>query len=451
MPSTGASGAQWILDAPAATILWRLATPNIVAVAMMTAVTFADVWFVGHLGTERLASLALVFPFLTLMQMMSGGAIGGGTTSAVARALGAGDLDKAERIAWHAVLIAFSMSGLFTLILCAFARPVFGLVGGTGAVLDGAVTYAQIVFGGALVTWFAWVIAAIHRGTGDTVTPAHAITTGAILQIILSGALTLGWLGLPHMGLSGAALAWVLCQGGVAAYLGLYLVLGKGRLTLRPHQAQWAIFRDIMKVGGLGLLNSFCLVMTVVVITSFVSSHGAEALAGYGIGARLELMLVPISFGVGAALTAAVGVNVGANQYARARKIALTGAAVTFVLTGAIGIGVFLLPELWLGLFTADARAFEFGLLYLAIAAPAYGFFGGGQALYFASQGTGSIALPVAITIVRLFVVTAISYASASYDWGISGLFTGVAIGLVIIGVGQTLCLLGPAWKAKTS
>lgn len=441
---------QWILDAPVGAVLWRLATPNVLAVAMMTAVTFADAWFVGQLGTAALASLALVFPFLTLMQMMSGGAIGGATTSAVARAFGAGDLDRASRLAWHAVLIAGLLSGAYMVVLGVFADAIFQTLGGTGAALDGAVSYAHIVFGGATATWLAWVIAAIHRGTGDTLTPAQAITAGAVVQILLSGALTLGWMGLPRMGLTGAAVAWVLCQGGVAVYLGLYLVLGWGRLKLRPHRVQWSALRDIMSVGGLGLVNSFSLAMTVVVITGFVGRFGIEALAGYGLGARLELMLVPIAFGIGAALTAAVGVNIGAEQFDRARQIAWTGAAATLVLTGAIGAVVFFVPGLWLELFTTDPEAYAIGLIYLAIAAPAYGFFGGGQALYFASQGTGKVGLPVAATVLRLVTVTVLSTLTWYFDWGIESLFVGVAIGLVVMGCGQALCLLGPAWRPST-
>lgn len=436
-----------ILNAPVMLVLWRLATPNVVAVAMMTGVTFADAWYVGQLGTAPLASLALAFPFLTLMQMMAGGAIGGGTTSAVARAFGAGATDRAESIAWHAVLIALTMSGVFMIVLGVFARPIFQLLGGEGTALEGAVSYARIIFGGAAATWFTWVVSAIHRGTGDTATPARAITTAALVQIVLSGALTLGWFGLPAMGLTGAATAWVICQGSVACCLTLRLIRGKGRLKLRPHALQWAPLSDIMRVGGLGLINSFCLAMTVVVITGFVGSYGTEALAGYGLGARLELMLVPIAFGVGAALTATVGVNVGAGQFARARRLALTGAGVTLVLTGAIGLVAWAMPHLWLNLFTADPAAYGFGLMYLAIAGPAYGVFGGGQALYFASQGTGRVGLPVTVTVARFLTVSTIGALSIRLEWGLEGLFIAVAIGLTMMGIGQALCLLGPAWR----
>lgn len=440
-------GTRLLLDAPIGKMLWRLATPNVFAVATLTAVTFADAWYVGKLGTAPLASLALAFPFLTLMQMMAGGAIGGGITSAVARALGAGAVDRAESTAWHAVLIAVAMSGLYMILLGLFARPIFELLGGEGEALDGAVAYARVAFGGAAAIWFVFVLSAILRGAGDTATPARAIGTASIAQVPLSGALTLGWFGLPSLGVVGAATAMVVCQGFASVYLALHLLRGEGNLRLRPHALQWAPVGDIMRVGGLGLINSLCMAMTVVVVTGFVGRYGTAALAGYGLGARLELMLVPIAFGVGAALTAAVGVNVGAGRFARARRIAWTGAGVTLVLTGLLGVCAAAMPGLWLDLFTADAEAYAFGARYLAIAAPFYGLFGAGQALYFASQGTGRMALPVSVTFVRFLTVAAIGALAVSLAWDIVALFIAVAVGLTIMGVGQALCVLGPGWR----
>ena len=155
--------------------------------------------------------------------------------------------------------------------------------------------------------------------------------------------------------------------------------------------------------------------------------YGTEALAGYGLGSRLELMLVPIAFGMGAALTAAVGVNVGAGRYARARRIAWTGAGATLVPTGLVGVCVAAMPDLWLDPFTADPGACEFGVRYLVIAAPFHGLFGAGQALYFASQGAGRLVLPVPVSVVRFLTVTALGALAVSFGWGVAGLFIAVA------------------------
>lgn len=428
-------------------MLWRLAAPNVVAVSTLSAVTFADAWYVGQLGTAALASLALVFPFLTLTQMMAGGAIGGGVTSAVARALGAGQDAEAARIAWHAVLIAAVMAFVFMLALGVFGRPIFRALGGQGVALEGAVAYARVIFGGAASVWFIFVLAAILRGTGDTTTPARAIATASVLQVLLSGALTLGWFGLPQWGLQGAATATVSCQGGAAAYLAWQLWRGAGRLRLRPQALAWAPFADIMRVGGIGLLNSFCMAMAVVVMTGYVGRYGTAALAGYGVGARLELMLVPIAFGVGAALTAAVGLNVGAGQYARARRFAWTGAGASLILTGVIGATAALRPGLWLDLFTTDPDAYAVGMRYLIVAAPLYGLFGAGQALYFASQGTGRMGWPVTVTVCRFLVIAGLGWLAVSASSDIDYLFATAAVGLAVMGIGQGLCVFGPGWR----
>jgi len=186
----------------------------------------------------------------------------------------------------------------------------------------------------------------------------------------------------------------------------------------------------------------------VVVVTGYVGRYGTEALAGYGLGARLELMLVPIAFGVGAALTAAVGVNVGANQYARARRIAWVGAGVVLVLTGLLGALAAIRPSLWLDLFTSDPRAYEFGVQYLVIVAPFYGIFGLGQSLYFASQGTGRMALPVTVTVLRFITVTALGGLVLAFAWGITWLFVAVAVGLTVFSDRAGMVAPAPMFKA---
>ena len=436
-----------LLRAPVPKALWKLAAPNVMAVATMTAVTLADTWYVGHLGTVALASLALVFPFQTLMQMMAGGAIGGGTTSALARALGSGDHARAEAIAWHAVLIALAMAALYMGVLGIYSREVFGLIGGSGQVLEGAVLYAAIAFGGAPSLWLLWVLSAVLRGTGDTVTPARAIIAGSTAQVALSGTLTLGWGPFPALGIAGPATAMVLCLGAASLYLLYFLASGKAGVRLKPIRFNWGPVKSIMQVAGVGLLNSISIAMTVVTVTAFVASYGTEALAGYGLGSRLELMLVPIAFGVGAALTAAVGTNFGARQYARARHFAWLGGAVTFVITGTLGLTVTFYPALWLDWFTADPNVFAFGALYLSIAAPCYGLFGGGQTLYFASQGTGRMMWPVTVGFSRLVIVAAIGSLAAWQSWGITTVFGGVAAGLSAIGIGLCLCLYSKGWR----
>ena len=436
-----------LLNAPILSSLWILGAPNVTAIVILTSVTYADAWFVGRLGTVPLASIAIAFPFQTLMMMMAGGAIGGGVTSAMARAFGSRDAAHAEAVLWHSMLIALAMSALFIIVLGLFPRPVFAIIGANEAVLDGAVRYATIAFGGATTTWLFYIFAAALRGIGDTATPARAIIVSSILQIAISGLLTLGWGAFEGFGVAGPAVAIVVCQGCAAVYLAKHLVNGSAGIRLRPQWPAWRPFADVMKVGGIGLINSLTVPATVVVVTGIVAHFGTEAIAGYGLGSRLELMLVPIVFGLGGVLTAAVGANIGAGQHARARRMALAGSAIAAAVTGAIGLAVTFAPELWLGRFTADPKAFAVGQLYLGIAGPFFLIFGFGQTLYFASQGTGHMFWPVFVGVLRFVVASGIGMLALAWSMDLDAVFWGVSAGLATVGIGLSLCLLGPSWR----
>lgn len=436
-----------VLHGPIRTVLWRLSAPNVYSNALITLVTICDAWFIGQLGTTALASLALVFPFQMLMQMFGNGALGGGIASALSRALGARQPDQAAGIAWHALLLGLIMSALFMLVLGLLARPVFGWLGGTGDALEGAVAYAQVAFGFATASWLFFVTFAICRGSGDMKTPALALTVSTLAQIGLSGCLTLGLGPFPALGIVGPAVALVVCQGGAGLALLVYAWRGRLTVALRAQALRWAPLAAILRVGMLSMVNSITIVFAVVVVTGLIGHYGTRALGGYGLGSRLELMLVPIAFGIGGALTTAVGINIGAGQHARARIIARRGAMVALILISPIGLALAVWPSIWLTGFTQDPAAFAAGALYLEIVAPFYGVFVAGQTLYFASQGTGQMRLPVLVGVIRLAIVVMVGLGATRLGLSLWTVFAGVSVGMVTVGIGMWLCTHSPAWR----
>ena len=438
-----------LLDEPIGPTLTRLAAPNVVVSAAQMAVGVADAWYVGYLGVAPLAALALVFPVQSLMTMMSAGAMGGGVSSAMARALGAGDRERAEGIALHALIIAAGMAALFTILFALFARPLFALLGGREAALDGAVAYARIMFGGAIVVWAANTLASLLRGTGNMAVPGAVFTLTAILNVALSGALTLGWWGLPKLGVGGPAWAAIVSFLIAALAMLAYLAAGRGgvRLRLFDVKLEAAVFLDILKVGIVACGNALLTIATIVIVTGLVGLYGTAALAGYGLGSRLELLLIPITFSVGGAMTAMVGANRGAKAHARVRRIGWTGGLAVFVITGIIGLTVAIAPDVWIGLFTADAQAAAVARRYLAIAGPFFAFFGLGQALYFATQGTGNMVAPFTAGCARLLVAggggaIVVLALGLPLVW----LFACVAAGFVVFGA----LLAYAVWRGRT-
>jgi putative MATE family efflux protein len=431
-----------ILEAPIVPSLLRLSAPGLLLVAFQTMVSVGDTYFIGRLGTAPLAGLALVFPLLMLLQMTSAGAMGGGVSSAIARALGGGNAAMARRLVVHALVIAALMAAAFTILILLFGASIYRLLGGSGETLEHALAYSNIVFAGAITVWLANTLSSVLRGTGNMLVPALSLIAAALVHLPLSGALVLGLGPLPRLGIAGAGVAYVTTFG--IAGLAMAAVVLRPGSALRPRAEdlglEWRLFREILRVGALSIASAVQTVLTAVIVTGFVGRYGAAALAGYGVGLRLELLQIPLVFAVGQALVVLVGMHIGAGRAERAKRIAWIGAAFAASISLTIGLIVALFPLAWVGLFSEDPAVLDSGARYLRTVAPFYPFLGAGIALYFAAQGAGRVLWPVLAGTVRLAAVVAGGAIAAS----LQAVFIVVAGGLVIFGV-LTLLFVGRA------
>jgi putative MATE family efflux protein len=439
-----------LLEAPVVPTLLRLAAPNVLVMVVQAVVTIMDAVYVGWLGTGALAGVSLVYPLVMLMQTMSAGGMGGGVASAVARALGAGHRGEAQALAAHAVLIALGMSALFTTGLLLGGPAVYRAMGGTGPALEAALTYSHVMFGGAVVFWLLNILSSIVRGTGTMALPAAIMTGSAVVYLGLAPALVLGWGPFPRLGVAGTATANLVSFGLSTLVLAGYLASPHSavRLTFRGLAIRSAHFWEILRVGAPGSLNTVLTNLTIVLMTALVGPFGTLALAGYGLGARLEYLQIPLVFGMGSALVAMVGTNVGAGQIARAERIAWIGSGIAAGITASIGLLATTFPRAWLGLFTADAHAQAAGVTYLHIVGPFYGFFGLGLSLYFASQGAGRLGWPLTVGFLRLAVAAGGGWLGGYWlGWGLPGIFGAMAVALVVFGVTLATAVKLGAWR----
>jgi Na+-driven multidrug efflux pump len=274
-------------------------------------------------------------------------------------------------------------------------------------VLAEALTYSNVVFFGAPSIWLANTFASILRGTGNMVVPSVVLLIVAAAQIVFGGMLGLGIGPAPRLGMAGVALGQVIAFSAGALYLYWHLASGRARVTLKLStiSVSWDILRDILKVGAIACISPLQTILSILIVTRLVSALGTEALAGYGIGARLEFLLIPITFAIGVASVPMVGMAVGAGDVARARRVAWTAGTVATLGLTIVGVLVALQPLLWAGLFTSDPAILASASTYLRWAGPFYGLFGLGLSLYFASQGSGKILGPVLAGTARLLVV----------------------------------------------
>jgi putative MATE family efflux protein len=438
-----------LLEGPIAPTLLRLAAPNILVMGAQASLGLIETFFVGKLGTDALAGMALVFPLVMLMQMMSAGAMGGGIASAIARALGAGRRRDADALLVHAVVVAGGVGLLFTVAMLGTGAWLYARMGGAGASLAAALTYSNWVFAGATLVWLFNSLAAAIRGTGNMRVPAIVTCAGVAALIPLSPLLIFGWGPVPGLGIVGGAIALLSYYASGSAALAVYLASDRSllRAGTRGIGLRWALFRNILGVGLAGTVSTVATNVSIAVATALAGTFGAAAIAGYGTAARIAYLLIPLVFGLGAPLVAMVGTCIGAGLQARALRATWIGAAIAAALTEAIGLVAALFPRQWLSLFDQDPAMIEAGSLYLRTVGPFYGFFGLGLLLYFASQGAGRLFWPVVANILRLAVAAAGGWLAIRLSGSLLPVFAMQGVALAAYGIVSAAAIAGGAWS----
>ncbi len=441
-----------LLEAPIGPTLAKLAAPNVLAMFVQAVQSIAEAYFASLMGITALAGLALVFPLVMLTQMLSAGAIGGAISASVARALGAREPDRAATLAVTAWLIATLMALLLALVMGLFGKAIFSLLGGGSEAVAAATTYAMVFFPACLTIWLCHASLSIIRGTGDMQMPSLLLLFVSVISLPLSGGFALGWGPLPALGMAGLPLGLVLAYAAGAVVAIAYIATGRIGLDFRGALGRvgvWA-FRDILRVGGMASFNTLLTVLTVVLMVGLVGRYGEDALAGYGLGARLEFLMIPVIFGIGAAMTAMVGANIGAGNRDRALRVAWTGALAGAGIVGGIGLVLAIFPDLWLGMFVAptDTGVLAAGRSYFRIVAPFYAFFGLGLALYFASQGAGRMLWPVIGSLSRITVaIVGALVLTSTTSLGASGVFIAIGAAMLVYGLVIGIAIWRTGWK----
>jgi putative MATE family efflux protein len=412
----------------------------------------AETRYVGHFGAPALAGMALVFPFVMLQTMMSAGAMGGGVSSAISRALGAGDAARANLLAVHALWIGITLGLVFMVIMLLLGAPMMSALGGQGEALAQAVAYCEAAFVGSVFVWTLNTLSSVIRGSGNMLVPSVTLFVVAGAQVLLAGALGLGWGPLPQWGMRGVAAGGVLANLGGALFLWAYLASGRGKIRLRvrntPIDHQHLL--DILRVGAVACISPFQTVLTILILTRLVANFGTEALAGYGIGTRLEFLLVPIAFAVGVASVPLVGMAMGAGRIDRARQAAWTAAALATAVLGVLGLVVTWVPDVWTSLYSSDPKVLASAGSYFLWAGPFYGFFGLGLSLYFSSLGAGKALGPVIAGTLRLFVVAVGGWLLVDGQSPAWMIFALIGAGMAVYGLSTVLIIRFTPWGEES-
>jgi Na+-driven multidrug efflux pump len=305
------------------------------------------------------------------------------------------------------------------------------------------------LFLGAVPVWIVNLQAAALRGAGNVKLPALVTLVGALVMIPVSPILIFGFGPVPRLGIGGAGIAFGLYYCAAMLVLSRYMASGRSGLTFRVVPLQGRLFADILRVGVPTAVNAVLVNLTVILVTGAFGLFGTTALAAYGIASRLDYVLIPILFGLCTATLTMVGINVGAGEPARARKITWISAIVGIALTGTIGFIVALYPPLWLDLFSHDADVLREGTTYLHIVAPAYAALGFGFVIGFAAQGAGHVLWPFIAVSARILLAAGGGWLAVRYFAGGMATLSGmVAVSLVAYAAICAIVMLSPSvWR----
>ena len=408
----------------------RLAAPTTLVMAVSAVSNVVYTYFVSRLGVDAIGAVSLVFPVSLLAITAMGGGIGAGATSAIARALGAGQRGTAATLGGQALVLAVVLGWGFGIVAWFGVGPLFRLMGATGAVHDGATVFARVVFGGVCITFFSMMLDSVMRAEGNVRTPATWATTSLLLQMVVTPLFMFrfGW------GLVGGALAMLACQ--ALAIVPRFAWVFGGRGIVRPavrfaHDGLGPM-REIVRVGVPAALSTSVNNVGLMVLTGVVARLGASDLAAYGLGTRLDFVLMSFAYGVGAAVLTLVGLAAGASRDDRIRAFVARGAGIAIALLAIPGVIVWLRPSLWIGLFTDDPGIHRVGALYFSTIAPTYPFVGIAMVISFAFQGLGRATLPLVVTVTRIGAVLAAAIVCTRvFGLAERAVFVSIAVGNV--------------------
>ncbi len=450
-PSSGAARAS-LTEGPIFPTLVRLAMPIVLAQFLQTIYNVVDTFWVGRLGADAVAAITLSFPIIIVLLSLAGGLTIGGT-ALVAQYTGARQPEKAGEVAAQSLLAILVVSVVLGVVGVALAGPLLRLVGATDSVLPMAKTYLVIFMSGVGFVFLSFAYSSILRGVGDTMTPLKLRAVATAINIILDPILIFGWLGFPAMGIAGAALATVIALG-IEGIWGLLIMLrGIEGLRVRKEsfRPNWPVIKEIFRIGSPAALEMTAGTMGLSLLTAIVALAGMHAVAAFGIGMRVQSLVLLPAFGAGMAATTLVGQNLGAGKPERAERTAWVATAATagaMMVFGLIGLAF---PRFFIGIFNDHPDVLHYGAAYMQIAGPAFGLIGVRIILSSAFRGAGDTlpAMVLSIVLVLALEVPLAYLFSQTLGWGPNGIWWGTLIAATVGAVWASLWFRRGKWKTK--
>ena len=432
--------------------IWVLAWPMMMGNILQTAFNVVDMIFVGKLGAEAIAAVSLSGMILMLIITLIIG-IGIGTTALVARFIGAKEYAKANEVALQSILFGGISSLILAVIGFYYSEPLLELFGAEALVIKLGTDYLRIMFLGSFTMFLLFLGTAILRGAGDAMTPMLILMLSAFINIVLDPLLIFGLGPFPRLEIKGAAIATVIARG--IGMLIILFILIKGysyiKISLKNIKLKFDIIWSITRIAIPGSIQMGTRSISGLIMMSIVVLYGTYALAAYGIGLRIVMIVMMPGFGLGAATATLVGQNLGAKQPQRAEKtvwIALIFYEVIMIVTGCL---FYLLAPKIIYVFNNNPEVIREGVSFLRIVTLSYVFLAMGIVLHQSLHGAGDTVPPMIITGISLLGVRVplAFFLPKFFSLNTQGIWLAIALSTVLEGSVVAFWFKAGRWKRK--
>jgi putative MATE family efflux protein len=382
----------------------RLAGPMFVSTTLQNAQSVIDLFWVGRLGSEAVAALAMSGTLLmALFPVVMG--LSTGTVAMVSRCVGAGRGHEAAEVGGQSLVVALVFGLVAGTVGWFSAEWLCRLLGGSEAVVQLGADYMGISFLGCFTVFLLFIGSSILQASGNTVVPMQAMLLANVLNIVLDPVFIFGWLGVPRMGIKGAALATVLSQAAAAAMVMQVLVRGSAGVQIRRRHL-WPRKDLVLRLVRIGVPSSGQMLsrsLMSVVLIRVVAGFGTVVVAAYGIGVRFHMLVLMPAFVLGNAAATIVGQNLGAGRPDRAERVAwlATGIDAAIMLGSAVILMVWAAPLV--AIFDDTPAVVAMGARYLRVVSLFYIPVAFSIVLGRALQGAGDTLAPMVTTILGLW------------------------------------------------
>jgi putative MATE family efflux protein len=414
-----------------------MTVPVLFGIATMMAQGLIDTWFIGQVGDAQLAAFSFGFPILMIVTSVAIG-LGAGTSSVVARAIGADDHRRARRLSTDSLLLSFLVTAIISAIGILTIGPLFRLLGAPDELMPLIRGFMTILYIGVPFIVVGMVGMASMRATGDTRLPSMLMILAAVLNVILDPILIFGVGPVPAMGLNGAAMAALLARATI--FIGtLYLM--RHRLDMvsfdKPEPGELRqSWRDILHVGIPAAGTNIIVPVGAAMVTAMIARFGPDAVAGFGVASRIESMMLVMYYALSAIIGPFVGQNFSAGKEERILR-ALWICTVFCIGSGLVIAGLLASMSGWLpGLFSDSESVRQVTSIFLWIVPVSYGTYGMVMIMNASFNGLGYPIPGVVISVCRIAVLYIPVALIAMQFFDIAGIFAAYAIANIVSGLG---------------